>query len=56
MDTLTKYLAVAAGVAVYERFEESADLTDPTQLPGAPRDIRDSTIEPALRADDGRNP
>ena len=46
---------VAAGVAGYERFERLADLTDPPQLPGAPRDIRDSTIEPARGADDGQN-
>jgi CrcB protein len=38
--------AGARGVAGYEYFEGQADLTDPTQLPGAPRDIRDSTIEP----------
>jgi CrcB protein len=39
----------APGVAGYGRFEESADLTDPPQLPGSPRDIRDSTIEPDHR-------
>jgi CrcB protein len=39
----------AAGVAGYERFEEMADLTDPPQLPSAPRDIRDSTIERGRR-------
>jgi CrcB protein len=36
----------ASSLAEYERFEELADLTDPTQMSGAPRDIRDSTIEP----------
>jgi CrcB protein len=44
----------AESIAEYERFEELADLRDPTQLPGAERDIRDSSIEPESRADDGR--
>jgi CrcB protein len=38
-----------ASIAEYERFEELTDLTDPAQLPGAQRDIRDSTIEPHTR-------
>jgi CrcB protein len=42
----------ASSVAEYGRFEELADLTDPPQLPGAPRDIRDSTIEPEMRGGD----
>jgi CrcB protein len=41
----------ASSVAEYERFEELADLTDPAQLPGAERDIRDATIEPQARGD-----
>jgi CrcB protein len=45
----------ASGVAEYERFEGLADLTDPAQLPGAPRDIRDATIEPSPRAGGGRD-
>ncbi|HVG28311.1 MAG TPA: fluoride efflux transporter CrcB [Pyrinomonadaceae bacterium] len=43
--------APASSAAGYERFEELADLTDPPQLPGSPRDIRDSTIEPTRRSD-----
>jgi CrcB protein len=38
-----------ASITEYERFEELTDLTDPAQLPGAQRDIRDSTIEPHTR-------
>jgi CrcB protein len=45
----------ASSVAEYEQFEGRADLTDPAQLPGAERDIRDSTIEPTTHAGDGRN-
>jgi CrcB protein len=41
-----------ASIAEYEHFEELADLADLRQLPGAERDIRDSTIEPVPRADD----
>jgi len=33
-----------SSIVEYERFEDRADLTDPSQLPGAERDIRDSTI------------
>ena len=44
----------ASSVAEYEHFEGLADLNDPRQRPGAERDIRDSTIEPA-GADGGRN-
>jgi fluoride exporter len=43
----------ASGIAEYEQFEELADLRDPQQLPGAERDIRDSTIEPSPRAGGG---
>jgi CrcB protein len=39
-----------ASIAEYERFEKLADLTDPPQMPGAERDIRDSTIKPVMRA------
>jgi CrcB protein len=41
-----------ASIAEYERFEKLADLTDPPQMPGAERDIRDSTIEPVRRTGD----
>ena len=34
----------ASSIVEYERFEDLADLTDPPQLPGAERDIRDSSI------------
>ena len=37
---------------VYEEFEHEADLSDPPQLPGAERDIRDSTIEPQAKQDE----
>jgi CrcB protein len=43
-----------ASIAEYEHFEELADLADPRQLPGAERDIRDSTIEPVPRVKDDR--
>lgn len=33
-----------SSIVEYERFEDLADLSDPPQLPGAERDIRDSTI------------
>ncbi len=36
----------ASSVEEYEHFEGLADLRDPAQLPGAERDIRDSTIDP----------
>jgi len=42
----------ASSIEEYEHFEESANLTDPAQLPGAERDIRDSTIDPPARAGD----
>lgn len=41
--------APAGVVAEYEQFEASADVSDPAQLPGAERDIRDSTIEREAR-------
>jgi NAD/NADP transhydrogenase beta subunit len=31
--------------AAYLRFEQQADTSDPPQMPGATRDIRDATIE-----------
>ena len=34
----------------YTRFEQQADPTDPAQMIGAERDIRDATIEPKRRA------
>jgi CrcB protein len=33
-----------SSIVEYERFEDRADLSDPPQLPGAERDIRDSSI------------
>lgn len=44
--------APTAGVAGYERVEELADASDPPQMRGAPRDIRDSTIERGGRRGD----
>ena len=38
-----------SSIVEYERFEDQADLTDPPQLPGAERDIRDSSIVPKNR-------
>lgn len=43
--------APALSIAEYERFEGLADITDPSQLPGAERDIRDATIEVQARSD-----
>ena len=31
--------------AAYEEFEQLSDTSDPPQMPGAERDIRDATIE-----------
>jgi CrcB protein len=39
----------ASSLVEYEQFEDLADLADPTQLPGAERDIRDSSIIPMQR-------
>lgn len=58
LSVVVGYAAVWGGMAVahlwegvapssiveYEEFEDSADLTDPSQLPGSERDIRDSSI------------
>ena len=35
----------ALHLETYEEFEQHADVTDPPQMPGAERDIRDSSIE-----------
>jgi len=36
--------------AAYAKFEAQADVSDPPQMPGAERDIRDATIETKRRA------
>lgn len=36
--------------ATYMKFEQQADVSDPSQMPGAERDIRDATIEATRKA------